>query len=188
MKWYIYNVNTLDNQTFNRFFGLLTPKRKEYVLSLKKEKSRKLTVTGEMLAKNAISELYKISIEDIIIECDPSGKPIVKNCDAKISISHSGDIAVCAVDTEPIGIDIEKIRDVSLKTAYRFSNSEEIYYIFDSDDTKESERRFFEIWTAKEAEYKRLDGQIKNFKEIDTRSINKDYYEYSGYLICISHK
>ena len=55
MKWYIYNVNTLDNQTFNRFFGLLTPKRKEYVLSLKKEKSRKLTVTGEMLAKNAIS-------------------------------------------------------------------------------------------------------------------------------------
>lgn len=182
MNWYKFDINAFDTKVYNEFFGLLTKERKEYVLSLKNEKDRKLTIAGEMLAKKAIAQMYKTAYRNVIIKKEQSGKPVAENFDINLSISHSGDFAVCALDTKPIGIDIEKIRDVTLKTASRFCNKEELDYIFAPEG--DSILRFFRVWTAKEAEFKRSG---ENFKKIDTLSINKSYYEIPGYLICISY-
>ena len=72
-------------------------------------------------------------------------------------------MVVCAVHNIPIGIDVEEIRPIDLLIAKRVCDEEELKYIFgylpNDEDFKFSEdlavlKRFFEIWTAKEAHSK----------------------------------
>lgn len=188
MKWCMVNINTIDEQIYNKYFSLMTPKRKEYISSLKNEKDRRLSLAGEILAKEMLAELYAVDLDDIVIEKDLKGRPTTNFADINISISHSGEISVCAVDSSPIGIDIEKIRRVNLKSAQRFCNLKELMYIESAETDEQKNFRFFEIWTSKEAEFKRLCTKVKSFKEIDTFNINKKYINDNGYLICISGK
>lgn len=178
MKWFKYNINELSEEQYNKFFGLLTDERKKHVTSLASFEKRKQSVAGEMLAKIGIASLSGITETEIIISAKYNGKPYCKNADIHFSISHSGDYAVCAVDSNPIGIDIEKIREINLKIAERFCNQSELEYI-------NSKNRLFEIWTAKEAAYKMLGGKIKDFKKIDTSEFNKEYFYIEDYIICI---
>lgn len=181
MKWYKFNINNLTDELYEKYFSLMSRERQEYTSSLLKESDRKRTVAGEMLARRLLAEICESTEEGIVLRKDKNGKPYAVGLNVNFSISHSGDFAVCAVDTKPIGIDIEKSRAVNLKTAYRFCNKNEINYIFESD--KEALPRFFEIWTAKEAAYK-LQG-VTDFKKIDTLKLNKQYYKFDGYITCI---
>ena len=79
----------------------------------------------------------------------PLGKPGFSHVPGReFNLSHSGDIAVCAVSDKPIGIDIEALREIRPDAAKRFASAEELEYI-GSDP-----RRLFEIWTLKEAYFK----------------------------------
>lgn len=175
MKWFKYDINNLDLALYERYFSLMSKERKGYVNFLKNEADRKRTVAGEMLIKTALCD------DTLSILRDEHGKPYIKDSNLHISISHSGDFAVCAIDEKPIGIDIEQIRDIKLKTAEKFCNEKELMYINECDGIS----RFFEIWTAKESAYKMLGGSIKNFKEIDTLKLNKEYFKFSDYTVCI---
>lgn len=187
MEFYEFNIKNLKSDSYDKYLGLMTEKRKAYVLSFKSQARRMLSVAAEMLVKEAISELKSIHVSDIILEKNSAGMPEIENCNIKISISHSGNMAVCAIDDSPIGIDIEKIREINLKVAERFCNNTELDYIYGAENTEDSLFRFFEIWTAKEAEYKRNGGEIKKFKGIDTFSLKRKYFIRDEYLICISY-
>ncbi len=182
MKWFKANINDTKCSEFLYFYNLMTDKRKAEIKSLRSDTDKKLSIAGEMLAKKGISELSGISVSDIIIDKDKSGRPYAQDTDCYISISHSGEYAVCAVDIKPVGIDIEKIREVNIKTAKRFCNKEELEFINNSDNAL----NFFKIWTAKEAEFKKRDESNSDFKLIDTFKINKEYTEFENYIVCIS--
>lgn len=183
MKWYKFNINDLTDEIYQKYFSLMSCERQEYTSCLLKESDRKRTVAGEMLARKLVAEICKVDEESIVFEKNEKGKPYAKNLDVNFSISHSGDFAVCAADRRPVGIDIEKLRAVNLKTAYRFCNENEIKYIFESG--KEALPRFFEIWTAKEAAFKLQGGNCSDFKEIDTLKLNRQYFNFCDYTVCI---
>ena len=184
MKWFKVSINEITSEEFLDFYNLMTDKRKEDIKSLTKDSDKKLSIAGEMLAKKGLAELSGINADKIIIEKTPSGKPETSLGGYHISISHSGDYAVCAIDISPIGIDIEKIREVNIKTSKRFCNNEEIDFIYSSKNG--AFHRFFEIWTAKEAEFKRCSDNSKSFKDINTAEIIKEYKSFEDYIVCIS--
>ena len=173
MKWFKFNINDFTEVLYAEYYFLMSSERREYTDSLKSDADRKRTVAGEMLARIALGN------NNATILKTAEGKPYAEEININFSISHSGNFAVCAVDENKIGIDIEEIRDVDLKTAKRFCNEKELEYIGDSIN------RFFEIWTAKEAAYKMLGGKIKNFKDIDIFKINKQYVKFLDYVVCI---
>ena len=175
MQWLKFNINNLTEPIYEKYFFLMSKERQEYVNSLKNESDRKRTVAGEMLIKTAICD------DEAKILKDSCGKPYIKNSNLHISIGHSGDFAVCAISEKPIGIDIEKSRDIRLETAKKFCNEEELKYINECDN----QNRFFEIWTAKEAAYKMSGGSIKNFKVIDTLKLNKKHFKFNDYTVCV---
>ena len=175
MQWFKFDINDLNDLLYEKYFNLMGKERQEYVNSFKTESDRKRTVAGEMLIKVALCD------DTLSILRDEHGKPYIKDSKLYISISHSADFAVCAIDEKPIGIDIEQIRNINLKTAEKFCNEKELMYINECDSIS----RFFEIWTVKESAYKMLGGGIKNFKEIDTLKLNKDYFKFSDYTVCI---
>lgn len=153
----------------------MTTERKSYVDSLKTEAARKRTVAGELLVKSALKD------DGIVILKDEYGKPFIKGSDKYISISHSNDYAVCAVSDSPVGIDIEIKREINLNTTRKFCNDTELAYITAND----SQNRFFEIWTAKEAAYKLIGGKEKSLINIDVFKYDRKYFNFSNYFLCI---
>lgn len=81
------------------------------------------------------------------IEIADKGKPFFPNSSLKFSVSHSEEYWICAMDTNEVGADIQKIRGCAYeKIARRHFTLEEQAYI--SDFGMEG---FFEIWAMREA-------------------------------------
>ena len=69
-----------------------------------------------------------------------------------VSVSHSGAWAVCVTADAPVGVDVEVVRSAQEKFMRRVCSQQEMACIRPGDDG--DCRRFWEIWTAKEALFK----------------------------------
>ena len=140
------------------------------------------------LSKTVIKNVFYKTYGEKLCDCDilktENGKPyIIKQPDFHFGISHTKNAITVAFSKEPVGVDIEKIRDVDLKVADRFFTEEEQKYI--NSDVSLSCRRFFEIWTKKEAIIKKSGLKLKDIKTakrfgcksvlIDRRDRNVDF-------------
>ncbi len=82
----------------------------------------------------------------------PHGKPYLPNVNLEYNVSHSGLLWVCAVSENPVGIDIQEIKEKDYEAiAKRFFTREEFHYteLWGSDG-------FFDLWVRKEAFVKYL--------------------------------
>lgn len=94
-------------------------------------------------------------IQDSKVFVDEHGKPKVEGLE--FSLSHSGNLVLCAVSEEPVGCDIERLREAPKGVAERyFSDAEQAYLSHFSAD--EHDREFFRIWTMKES-YVKMTGE-----------------------------
>lgn len=108
-------------------------------------------------------------VHPIRIERTEQGKPYLPD-DPELffNYSDSGDMAVVAVDSRPVGVDIEKIRPRSIQGILeRFFLPDEIKQV---EASTEEERliRFFRLWTAKESLLKQigcgLGGEMRRYE------------------------
>lgn len=66
------------------------------------------------LLYDMIQEQFEIAPNDLIIARTETGKPYFpSHPEIQFSIAHSVDAAVCVLASQPIGVDIEKIRPIS---------------------------------------------------------------------------
>lgn len=134
----------------------------DFVKKIKKYKrwqDAQLSLLGRILLFRAIREQYNINVEEKDISYNAYNKPFFKYNPVYFSISHSGEIVVCAIsDTLSIGLDIEKIHKIDMDTfrSYMFDNEwNRIVY------SRDKHEAFFDYWTQKEAVIKCLGlGQI----------------------------
>ena len=107
--------------------------------------------------------------ERFTIERQTKGKPYFKDMpDLHFSVSHSGDLFVCAFSELPVGVDIQEYKkrpdeaERCRKIANRFFHFDEIDAL-DADTVS----AFYNIWTAKEAYVKYtgdgIDGDFSAF-------------------------
>ena len=191
MKFYQYNIRDLSNESYIHYYLLMSEEKKRRVDRFRFEDDKKRTVVGEMLVRQGISESCGVSEESIVFEIAEHGKPYAKDLNVEFNISHSADMVVCVVDTNPVGVDIEKIRPADLNTSKRIFSEKEIQYIFEcipnsedyNDYTNDAVlQRFFELWTKKEA-YGKLVG-MGVFAETNATTAFKTWME-NGYYIAI---
>lgn len=141
------NIAELSDDLLCDWFKEMSDERKAETERIAVKQKRAAKIAADHLCRECIGKFCKAAPESLEFSKGAHGKPYVKNMPVFFSVSHSGDFAICAVSDKEIGIDIERIRPVNLKTAQRFAASEELKYITE-------ERRFFEIWTLKEAYFK----------------------------------
>lgn len=107
------------------------------------------------------------------------GKPYIKGNPLYFNVSHCGNVILSAFASEEIGVDIEIVRKFNNAVPRRFFTDEERDYMDMSFDEAEADRRFFEIWTAKEAFLKLLGVGISggfDFCTADEKGVRTDVF------------
>lgn len=105
------------------------------------------------VVKTLAASYYKLSTDMCEISFTEYGKPYFPKLPNKhFNLSHSGSYCICTFAESEIGIDIEEIKDIDfLKIVNRFFSDKEKKFIFAHSNIYIQRRRFFEIWTKKEA-------------------------------------
>ena len=85
-----------------------------------------------------------------------NGKPYLIGLPFHFSFSHCKGYAACAVDEQPVGIDIEIIHPRIAKVAHKFLNDQEKAMIASLDEKDQLNQLAF-LWAAKEAMYKKYE-------------------------------
>lgn len=150
----IYAVEILDisEDMLNKLYSLTDSKKISKVKKFINKKDKIRTLIGEILIRTIIIEDLGIRNNNISFEKNPYGKPYIKEyAQFNFNISHSGNFVVCAIDNNPIGIDIEEVKYIEYEDiAKNFFAMSEFDYII-KNDSYSSLSRFYEIWTLKES-------------------------------------
>lgn len=152
MRIYSADIRSVSTAEYEYALSLVSDTRREYIARLRSECDKKLTVMSELLARRGIAELTGVPEREITLLRSDTGKPYAAGLDIHFNVSHSGDFAVCAVNDAPVGIDIERVRDIPPRLIERTCTDREREYVNGSAE------RFFEVWTAKEA-YAKCTGE-----------------------------
>lgn len=123
-----------------------------------REKHRLEHQAGLSLLKIGLHRQFGLEIEDLTsqIQAKEKGKPYLPAYPhIHFNISHSGDIAVCALGSSPLGVDVEKLRPVKLHSTKRMLSARERIYLEGLPEGQRTEA-LFRFWTLKESRAKAL--------------------------------
>ena len=116
------------------------------------------------LLKIAIERSLGYDFNSLIFQKTDNGKWICDRC--YFSITHSSGVVSVAVSKKPIGIDIEKVVELSNKNLPERILSAKEYNIFSSLSDCEANDYFIKKWTNKEAYFKYSSDKVFSPKKI----------------------
>lgn len=123
------------------------------ILAFRRDEDATASLLGKLLLQEGLKRLeIPLRWEDFGVT--KKDKPFFLN-GPEFNISHSGQVVVCAIASGKVGIDIEKIRKVSIDHFNRQFSENEWKIIHNAADR---EQQFFEFWAIKEAVIK-ADGR-----------------------------
>ena len=137
----------------------ISEQRREQALKFKYELGQRLCVLAYLLLKKGLREGYGIT-ENPAFEYNEHGKPsIVGHPYIYFNLSHCKEAVVCVISDQPIGVDVESIREYKESLVNYTMNDEEISEIASSENPAAS---FIRFWTMKEATMKLIGTGISN--------------------------
>lgn len=161
----------LESETFNRLLGSVPNEKRLKISRYRFDIDKKLSLYSEILLRSLISRNLNIKNNNIKLDKDGLGKPHLKSHpDFHFNISHTKNAITVAVSTAPIGVDIEKVTAADIRIARRFFTADELNWV--TSDKSELNKRFFIIWTKKEAALKRKGTGLTDIKNIDVTADN----------------
>lgn len=152
MKIYAVEILDVSEDMLSKLYLLTDLEKISKVKKFINKKDKIRTLIGDILIRTIITEDLGIRNDNISFEKNPYGKPYLKDYpNFNFNISHSGDFVVCAIDNNPIGVDIEEVKYIEYEDiAKNFFTTNEFDYIT-KNDSYSSLSRFYEIWTLKES-------------------------------------
>ena len=180
----------MPNEVFAELLSKVSPEKRERVGRFAHRRGAVNTLMGEIMARYMVCARTGLQNNELKFAVGEYGKPYLLNdLDIQFNISHSGDIIVCAVSAEPVGIDVELIKPINLKLAERFFHADENAYILAQADKEEA---FFEIWTKKESYIKREGTSIPlnsfNVLRNPDRFISIDVLPGASCHVCVENE
>ena len=141
----------LTQNEFNSLLPLVSPEKQERIKKFHFFRDARNCLLGDVLSRFEICRATEISNKQLEFSVNAYGKPfLIDNHHVQFNVSHAGHYIACAVDDEPVGVDIELIKITDLKIADRFFTPDETAYIMQDQQAD----RFYEVWTKKESRIK----------------------------------
>lgn len=161
--------------------------KKERLLRYRSDIDRKTGVYAEILVRCMICVKFGVRLTDIDIQVSRTGKPFISGFPCyEFNISHTRSAVAVALSDKPVGVDVEKIREIDFRVAEKvFSDHEKAWLNVAAPD---SQLRFLEIWTKKEALVKYYGtGLTNDLKSADVTVTRENLATYfsDGYVISV---
>lgn len=166
----------------------ISTQRREQALKFKFELGQRTCVLAYLLLKQALRQEYGID-ENPIFTYTEHGKPLlIDHPQIHFSLSHCREAVACAISNQPVGIDVESIREYKPSLAAYTMNDAELAMITASEHPDVA---FTRLWTMKEARQKLTgEGITDNMKHVldssatfrftTTEQLNRHYV----YTVC----
>lgn len=132
--------------------------------SSRSPQKRRQGIGAELLLIHALRSLKRDLPLPLMIEKEPGGKPFLSGTPIHFSLSHSGEIAACALCDAPVGIDVETERPLKEPLLRRCFSEEEQRLILESEHPAAS---FTSLWTRKESYLKATGEGLRSLGKID---------------------
>lgn len=190
MKLIITDLNGLTERETERAIACFPAMRRAEINRNKFAKDRARSAVAEAAVRLEIMRTLHVPDTEIRIARTETGKPYLDGYSGFcFNLSHSGDYAVCAADSLPVGADVEQIRPIDYASiAERWFSREEREEIARSDAPLAA---FYRVWTAKESVSKWLGtGISENWKKLNVaksglREANTQAFEILSFgLMC----
>lgn len=139
--------------------AMVSRQRREHALKFAHESGRRLSLAVYLLLMEGLQKEYGIT-EPPVFDFLEGGKPVIKgHPEIYFNFSHSGNVALCAIDSQPVGADVETIRKITPSLiAYTMNEAEQA----EIASAPESLPAFLALWTKKEAALKLTGEGIRN--------------------------
>jgi 4'-phosphopantetheinyl transferase len=177
MHWSYCDTAAFSSEELHSAYLHLSPSRKAHIDRLRQQEDKLRSLTAELLVQKLLKE--HCGVTDAVLHRNPNGQPYLTGCDLHVTISHSDQMVACALSADPIGIDIERIRPLDFKICRHLCTEEEKAYC------GEDLHRLFEIWTAKEAYFKKQGTGITDLKSVNILPLNRQIHIIGDYMVQI---
>lgn len=187
MKWRYLDIRVITDEQFDRWYAMADPDRRARCDVCRMREDRLRAIAGDHLARIMLAELCGVEPDSVRFARSEAGKPYAVGLQAHFNISHSGHYVVCAVSRRSVGIDIERMRPIREKLARKVCTQAEWEWYQRAAGSEDATRRFFRIWTTKEAYFKWLGSGITDLKAIDTLAHIRGggTFELDGHMVSI---
>ena len=130
---------------------VLLTKERLYAIDQLNGEGRQQSFAAALLLEYVVKRLFPKAEHPLEVAIAQGGKPyLAKEPDIHFNLSHSGEWAVCAISSSPVGIDIQHCDEGRRDVASRFFHREEIRYL-DSLPQFRRDEGFYRLWTLKES-------------------------------------
>lgn len=182
-------LSAVSGEEERRWLAELSEAERQRVAGTTHPLRRRQRLAGLHLARQAAAERLGIPPERAVLRRLPNGKLTASGC--CLSVSHSGDLVVCAVGDAPLGVDVERIRPAPSALARRcFTDAERA--LLDAAPEGERDACFWRIWTGKEALVKRTGEGLAALRRADTCALSAgvrlSWQQRGEYLIAIAEE
>lgn len=192
MKWYHIDIRDMTPAQFESWYAMAEETRRIRCDACRLREDRLRSIAGDHLARVGIAAHCGVAPEDIRFARNEMGKPYAIGLDVHFNISHSGFLVVCAVSERFVGIDVEQMRAMKQRLTKKVCTPAELTYLQEAPGwgenlTGEAMRRFFQIWTSKEAYFKWSGTGITNLQSFETlEHIRRGgTFELDGHMVSI---
>lgn len=136
-----------DADLYNLWYHKMPPERRQKIDRFRFEKDRRLSLGAGILLHHALSQA---GAEEDTLSYGENGKPFLAGrSDLCFNLSHSGQMAACAVSDLSVGIDIEKKRHFDENLIRYVFLDPEISWV--RNHVEDSDTGFTALWTIKES-------------------------------------
>lgn len=118
---------SVDRATYDRLLNESSIERQRKAQRFVRYEDAARSLIGERLTREVIAQHTGLSAYDLRFAENEYGKPHVVGLRDSLyfNVSHSEDWIVCAIDIQPVGIDVERIKPIDLQIAHQFFSEQE---------------------------------------------------------------
>ena len=170
--------------------GALPREKRERLLRFRHAADRKIGLCSAVLLRCIVSQSLGITFGEVDIRTGPAGKPYVGGTsELHFNISHTRCAVAAVLSGAPVGVDIERLRDIDLNIAPSVLSNNELSCLAGRPEDRAG--AFCEMWTKKEARLKRLgDGLAGDLRACDvTASVPGEEIttlRFGAYVVSVS--
>jgi 4'-phosphopantetheinyl transferase len=143
--------SAVERPPVHALLPLLAPRKQEKIRGFTDGRRAAQDLYGELLVRGLACSMLDIPNSELSFVAGPHGKPYLSGYpEFHFNLSHSGSRVICVVDTQPVGVDIERQRPIDLAVARLWFSADEQACLMVTCPEKRLEL-FYILWTLKES-------------------------------------